>query len=268
MKNIRYICSGIILLIISFSAVAQDDQKLDSTTGMQASGTRGPDNVFKLNLSSLALKNISLQYERKLGRKFSVCLGFRLMPQSPLPFYPLILTRIQSQGSDSSGQNAIRNARIGNWALTPEIRFYTGKKGAPRGFYIALFARYAQFNMDVPITFTSQNGQPYNLQLNGKLNGIGGGFLLGYQWLIGRHVTLDWWIFGPMFGVSKSSLDAIADLSGLSAQDKQQLVNNIQTFGIPLTTINASVSNSGVQVNANSVFPGIRGLGLNLGIAF
>jgi hypothetical protein len=227
-----------------------------------------PANVVKINLSSLVLKNIGLQYERKLSRRISFGLGFRIMPDGPIPFRSVLLKKSNSSGNDTSFKNSITNSRLGGWALTGEVRFYMGKKGFARSFYIAPFVRYAQFSLVIPYTYTDQNGKPYNLSLNGNLHGIGGGFLLGKEWLIGKRVSVDLWLFGPFYGRANATANASTDLSGLSDQDKQNLKNKIQNVNLPMTTITANVSNSGVQATGVGPFGGIRGLGLNVGIAF
>ncbi len=248
--------------------------------GMAQQGVEGPKNVVKINLSSLVLNNFGLQYERKLSHKISFGLGFRFMPDGQLPFHNTIkslINKAHSSGSgnnnnnnnnDSSFQNAISNSRMGDWAVTAEVRFYFGKKGFARNFYGAPYIRYAQFSLNIPYTYTDQNNQPHHMDLQGNLTGFGAGLMLGKSFMIKKRVVLDLWILGPFYGPGHANVTATADLSQLSDQDKQNLQSNIQNLKIPTWTINANVTNSGVTATGTGGFIGIRGLGLNLGIAF
>jgi len=61
-------------------------------TAQQLSQTNptGPENTsmnfIKVNLTSLLIKNYSLQYERVLSRSVSAAISFRIMPETGLPF--------------------------------------------------------------------------------------------------------------------------------------------------------------------------------------
>ncbi|HUX83917.1 MAG TPA: DUF3575 domain-containing protein [Chitinophagaceae bacterium] len=247
-------------------------------TAMAQKVNQGPENIVKINLSSLALNNYSFQYERKLSHKISFGLGFRFMPQGALPFHNSInsiINKNQSSGSgnnnnnnDSSFKNAVTNSRMSDWAVTAEVRFYFGKKGFGRNFYVAPYVRYTQFSLNIPYTFTDQNNQPHNMNLQGNLTGFGAGLMLGKSFMIKKIVVLDIWILGPMIGPGRVNVNATADLSQLSDQDKQTLKDNIQNVGIPTWTLTANVSNTGVQATGNGALIGVRGLGFNVGIAF
>ena len=94
-------------------------------------------NFIKFNITSALIKNYSLQYERVLSRSVSATVSFRIMPESGIPYTDNIFKWFDI--TDPEAQNVIENAIIGNFAITPEIRFYTGKKRYGNGFYFALF---------------------------------------------------------------------------------------------------------------------------------
>src|ERR1043165_7273173 len=62
------------------------------------------NNSVKLNLSSLVLKNGSLQYERLVSPKMSFALGVSYMPKTALPFASKFSDKI---GNNTNVQNAI-----------------------------------------------------------------------------------------------------------------------------------------------------------------
>lgn len=68
------------LCLICFSVTAQKE-KFKEKESISAKA-----NVIKINLPALAFKNISVQYERQVGRKTSVALNVHTIPFGQLPF--------------------------------------------------------------------------------------------------------------------------------------------------------------------------------------
>jgi hypothetical protein len=83
-------------------------------------------NFIKFNITSALIKNYSLQYERILSRGVSAAVAFRVMPESGIPYTDNIFRWFDI--TDSKTQDVIDNVIIRNYAITPEIRFYTGQK--------------------------------------------------------------------------------------------------------------------------------------------
>ncbi|MCA6472954.1 MAG: hypothetical protein IM548_05000, partial [Chitinophagaceae bacterium] len=63
-------------LFIPVMSMAQEKQAVQSV----------PKNIFRVNLSSLVLKNYHVTYERALSKKISLSVSYRLMPKGSLPF--------------------------------------------------------------------------------------------------------------------------------------------------------------------------------------
>lgn len=124
-------------------------------------------NLVKLNLPSLALKTLHVQYERAIFGKTSVGLGVRMMPKGSLPF----------SSSFDSIDDQLGSLEMGNFAITPEIKFYMGK-GVFKGFYIAPFLKYANYNASINYEFDSNN-RTEMIPLSGKLNTYTAGVLFG-----------------------------------------------------------------------------------------
>src|SRR5438128_11750129 len=78
------------------------------------------DNTIKVNVSSLALKNFSFQYERGITRHISFALGVRVMPKGDIPFKTTLEDAIVNTNFD------FNKLQMGNVAITPEVRFYAG----------------------------------------------------------------------------------------------------------------------------------------------
>ncbi len=222
-------------------------------------------NILKINLSALIFKNASLQYERVVNRNMSVALGVSIMPKTDLPFKNTLMDEF---GDNADAKRAIETTQLSNFSITPEVRFYVGKKGAPNGFYIAPFARYNHLAFEQLYQYTAANGKIHKPLIGGKINNYGAGILFGTQWSLGKCVTLDWWIAGPYIGSMNGDLVGFDDMSDLSATDRTKLKNDIEDVNIPLTKTQATIGNNRVDVNLSGGFIGVRTFGFALGYKF
>jgi hypothetical protein len=254
-STIKPLVLGCLLLAGKF-ATAQDAAGIKS---------EAKANIIKINLSSLLLKNGSFQYERVVKRNFSYALGFSILPKSDLPFAGTLKDQF---GSNADAKRAIETTQLSNYSITPEIRFYMGKKGAPAGFYIAPFARYQHMSFDQIYQYTASNNKIHNPRIAGTINNIGAGLMIGTQWNLSNSLTLDWWIAGPIFGSSKGDLVGTDDMSDLTPADRQKLKSDIESTDIPLTKVEANIGTNQVEVKLSGPYVGIRAFGLALGIKF
>ncbi len=242
------------ILIGTSHAFAQDkDSEEKSRTSVDAGNS-----LLKVNLLSLPLRNFSLAYEHKIGRKVTAGLGVRLMPKGGLPMRNAISNAIDDPDTDRQ----LDNFKTGNVAFTPEVRFYMGKQ-AMRGFYLAPFARISSYTAEMPFEF-DVNGVAQSMPLSGKLNTFTGGLLLGAQWKLGGRVYLDWWMLGPQYGSSNGSLDG---KKTLNAQEQQALRTELQDLEIPFAETTTTVDANGAKLDITGPWAGLRA-GLCLGIRF
>ena len=245
----RYLFILVTGLFISAVGVAQKVKDKDEN---QAS-----ENVVKINLGALAAKNISLQYERAVGKKTSVALGVRFQPFSTIPFKGVVEDAV----NDPDVQ--IGNIKVGNFALTPEFRFYFGKE-VLKGFYIAPYARYANYKMQAPVTYTSLLTTKTAL-FNGNISSFSGGLLLGSQFRLSKNFILDWWVFGGHFGSSTGNLNFVASLTPPEQADLRATLDEID---IPLFNIEHDINSNGGTISSKGAWAGFRGFALNLGYRF
>lgn len=254
------------------SVVTAFAQPADSVSKVKASNEelKFPKNSFKINLSSLAFKSYSLYYERSLSRKISFSAGYRTMPSTNLGGLPLVKKLNEKFNDGDELLEGINRMEASGNAYTGEFRFYGGKKPGARGFYLTLYGRYATFNHDYDYRFTSSSNSSVSIPLNSKVQGYGGGLMLGKQWLIANRVTLDVYLVGAHYGKLTGTSKGPADLSSLSDTDKQDLKNKLEGILIikekPL--LSTTVNNQGVTGKIDGPFAGVRGLGFSLGIAF
>ena len=128
-------------------------------------------NVLKVNTLALIIGTGSIFYDRKISDMTSAQLG---------------VAYLSYKFSDT---------RFSGLILTPEYRIYPGK-GAIDGFYIAPYLRYQNYTLKNTTT-----------EDKGTLSSIGGGVVLGRQWILGKGFTMDLF-FGGHYGSSKITVNS------------------------------------------------------------
>jgi hypothetical protein len=257
------------LCIIQYSFTQVVDTVAAKPTKVYASGR----NILKMNISSLAFSNYSFTYERGIGKKVSLSLNYRFMPNGELPYQNQIKSLINDNSIDFG------NFKIGGYALTPELRLYSHKN--MRGFYLALYGRYSSFDMTIPIkyTYTTPLGSTSKSALfTGNVSAMCSGFMVGTQHNIFKNCVIDIWIVGAHFGNSSSKdlkatfstpLSATPPAPGYDSEQTamQKAINGIDASPFKVT---GKVDNSGsfATLDASGPWLGIRGLGFNFGIRF
>lgn len=219
-------------------------------------------NAVKLNLSSLAYKNIGIQYERAFHPKLTVAAQIRFMPKGSLPF----TSALDGASGDSLD---ITSIKVGGWAITPELRFYP--RHAMKGFYLAPYLRIRNISMDAPggISYVDNNNASKKIDLSGNMFSIGGGLMIGSHFNIGKSFSLDWFIIGVHFTSSNLKLNAgglnlsAADQSKIEADALSTLSdqNFIKKYSVDATP-------TGVDLTGKFGMVGLRGFGLNFGYRF
>ena len=240
--------------MLSFSGFAKDRDSLENSKVEMDSGK----SLLKVNLLSLPLRNFSLAYEYKIGRKVTAGLGLRVMPKGGLPLRNSISNLVDDPDTDRQ----LDKLKTGNVSFTPEIRFYMGKQ-AMRGFYLVPFARISTFTAEMPFEFDI-SGTTQNMPLSGKLNTFTGGLLIGAQWKLGGKVYLDWWMLGPQYGTSNGLLDG---KKALTAQEQTELRRELQDLDLPFGETTTTVDANGARLDIKGSWAGLRA-GLCLGVRF
>ena len=221
-------------------------------------------NIFKVNLTAIVLKNYSFQYERILNRKFSAALGFRTMPNGDIPLKSTVEKLV---GDDTTAREQINNFKLGNTAITAEMRFYVGKKGYGRGFYLAPFYRNATYKGS-GLKFTYQNSAMVesNVSMSGELKSNTFGLMLGAQWHLSKHISLDWWILGPHYGNGKGDFTGVTS-TPMTVDEQADLKKELDDFDMPFGTKKVTVNANGANVKLDGAFGGVRA-GILIGVRF
>lgn len=154
----------ILLVLFSALCISSFAQNEDETSAK---------NMVKLNIRSLPLKNFAVQYERAVAKRVTVAANVGFMPKGGLPFRSAIINAVD----DPETERQIRNTKIGNFAVMPEVRFYMGRRCAFHGFYLAPFANISSFNTNIQFEY-DDNGTTEFIPMSGKVNGFTGGLML------------------------------------------------------------------------------------------
>jgi hypothetical protein len=135
-----------------------------------------PQNIIKINILSPIASTASLFYERGLNETSSLQLGL---------FY--------------TGAS-VEDTKIRGFGITPEFRYYLSEKGNMQGFFVAPFLRYQNFQL------TDEASNTNNEENKATFNSIGGGLLIGGQWIFKKRISLDLW-GGPSYSGGNLKVD-------------------------------------------------------------
>lgn len=229
-------------------------------------------NVIKLPVTSMIFNTYGLQYERMLTKKISVAVSGRFMPG----LSNLIHDRLESSIDDPNTVRDLQSLELSGNGITPEIRFYLGRHDGPRGFYIAPYASFTNYNIglhDFAVTLEDdrvpddyQGELTRRFDLDGKIKGFSGGLLFGAQWRLGKSVYLDWWFLGASYGTANGDLNAISSET-LSQEWQDALRDRLENLDVPLLKLEPNVHSKGVDSKISGPWAGIRS-GLSIGIKF
>ena len=215
------------------------------------------NNEIKLNISSLIVRNISVQYERKISAKISLALGVHLLPFGKLPQQKLV-----SDIVDVSDVN-FEEAKLGSFGVVPDMRFYPGKRGVMKGFYFGPFINYSNYKMDLPINYNDKTGI-----FNGAVNTLTAGIQLGLQTKLSKSLWLDVWILGPNYGGSSGDLDFKGQLDEVEQSALRFSIQDVKD-DFPVKFIDTyDVNENGATMHIEGPWAGLRGAGISLGFKF
>jgi hypothetical protein len=231
----------------------------------------GGNNIIKGNLTSFALKNYHISYERSLNRFMSVSASYRYMPKGSLP-----LQSIAKKYIDNPAIN-FDLFQMGNNALTFESRFYLGLQKMS-GFYIAPYARFANFDLAVPVAYTYNpdaavgsiiGSDPITkiADINGTIKSTSYGAYIGVQKQLLTKLVLDIWLIGGHYGSSNGVLNFVAP-EKLPSQAVTALQQALDDTKVNPFELKSKVTQNGATADMKGPWAGIRGLGISLGLRF
>lgn len=228
------------------------------------------DNVVKLNMSSLLLRSLSLQYERKLNRSKSFAMGIIYRPNFSTPILNVLMKDTAFTASAET-LFMLRSSRYKALMLTPEFRFYFKRK-APRGLYLAPFLRYKYETLTADYRYQETGAGSAALKTatyKNQINTFGAGILFGLQILTKKRMTIDFWFLGPWVGMEYINNSSKINTSGLNEYDRAYIESSTESYNNALGFSNQySWSGSGFSNKSNGFTFGARMIGINVGYSF
>lgn len=215
-------------------------------------------NQVKVNVAALAFKNFSFQYQRAVDSKIAVGVSLRLAPESTLPFQ----SGIKKLVDDDEAYKSIKNFKTGNFSITPEVRFYFGES-VFKGFYLAPFASYSNYNASGPYTFRSSLGE-LEMPLSGDIKTVTGGLFIGSQFNLTNRLGLDISI-GPNYGSLKGTVSGEKTLNSDEQNGLRDALSDLEE--IPMVKSTYTVNGNGATLDLKGTWPGLR-VGLALAYRF
>ena len=244
----------IFLLVITVSFTKAGAQEIIKK------GISKDPNVIKLNISALAVKNISVQYERQLGKRVTAALNVHFIPYGSLPYVSRIANAVNQPLINFDKMS------FGNIGVTPELRYYMGLKPPLRGFYMSAFVNYNNYKMNLPVIYGSAIKKTGIF--TGNISSLTAGVQFGIQWRLTKCLVLDWWIIGPNFGFGKGHFDFAGKLDSFEQTDLRDALEQLKRDA-PFSWIEGyTVNAEGANVQVKGPWVGLRGLGFNLGFRF
>jgi hypothetical protein len=215
--------------------------------------TKAQDNNIKVNVINLFSKKLAFSYERAINKHQSLQLDLGFQLKKTIPTYI---------DSDDETESAVGS--YNGYSIMPEYRFYSkSKRNALTGFYFAPYLKYYHYGIKMDVDFDH-----VRYDVDGKWNSIGGGCLIGWQWIIKERFSIDFNLIG--LGIQNHSLnfdyttnDPYFDYAA-NAEDIKTEVGDYPIVGKHL-----SVTSSKKSINAktNFIFLGMQGA-FRLGFAF
>jgi hypothetical protein len=247
------------------TSTVNNEEVVSSVLVKKGGSSDGPRMVVKFNLFGLAVRNLPFQFEYAFHKNMSGALGVSMLIPRGLP-------------SSFTGGAEFGDLKFRGYSITPEFRFYPGKKEehqAPHGFYFAPYARYQNFSFTASGSYANTDtatgaSSMYKAEMKAYYKGLGFGMMIGAQWLLGEHITLDWYILGGHYGSGKAGLTVTApEIGKLSPQDKAEVEKSANdAFEQIGSEVSVKYSGNTADFSIPAKIIGIRGLGLAIGYAF
>ncbi len=222
----------------------------------------GGKNIVRWNLGSLAFRNYHFTYERSLTKRLSLSLSYRTMSKGNVPFQSQLEKAIESSDINFG------KFQMGNTAWTVEGRFYLGL-GRMRGFYLAPYLRFANFDISAPVKYTVTSGPGAGASKEadfvGNIKSTSPGLMLGWQFQLATKIVMDIQLIGGHYGSSSGNLNFAATLTTQEQDALRQSLANIKPDPFKFTY---NVNANGAQIKTDGPWAGIRGANIGIGFRF
>jgi len=215
-------------------------------------------NVVKIAPISLAFMRISPSYERVITDWMSVGLVYDLQLSRNSP---------KSVFAYDNAEYQLDAFKFRGYRYAPEIRFYPGEK-APTGFYVGPYFRYSNLTIDAAGNGVDNNGDPHENTLDATFKQVGGGVMIGAQWIVSDWFAIDFNFFG--LGIAATTITADFTGTNYTIDDYASVAEDFETTWEETLlpgTLDVTYDNTSAQGTFKGILPGFR-VSLRVGIGF
>lgn len=233
----------------------------------RAFGNGGPVFGLKMNLTQLLIPAISFQAEFAFNPFMSLALGASYLPKRGVPD---AIYNLNNNPYHSYFSSPVFEGKT----LTPELRIYPFGR-SPSGFYLAPYVQFAHYVAHQTVSYQdprSPSAPTYSALATHDYKGTTYGLMIGKQWVILKHLTIDWWIIGGGYGKAKYTYSWQVDGIDLTPEQqsflKEQAQQNFGAFS--LFGVRPDIETTNNSAFASAVLPmfSLRFMGICVGFAF
>jgi len=217
-------------------------------------------NALKFLPVNLAFNSISFEYERKINQRRSLVLGVGFPSSKAFPKW---------YNFDSPEDN-ISDDLLSTMFIRLDLRKYHGDHHQIKGFYGSPYLKYQTINASATNMVNPDQGASYTENIEANINSFNLGYQMGYQWLIAKRVTIDFYFLGFELGIA--NVDATVTSPNGQEIDEiyenvQDQINELPPFLSDKITVSKQGNNQVVVKGSTLPYPWLRS-GLSIGIAF
>lgn len=257
-----------IALVMSIVMTAQENESTN-TMKAQEDGVLKKRHIIKTNLTSLAFRNYQLSYEFAVAKWFSLNASYQMMPEGDIPY----IDRWDEDLKISKTTLNHDNAQMKGHTLTFEGRLYMGK-GYGKGFYLAPYYRNSSYEiqdlvLEIPVTDAVTGvSESVPVSFGGELTANSVGLLMGAQFFLGKSESfvIDFWFLGAHYGSASGDIVGVSPIT-LTADQQQQISEEIENYDIPFLDYTHEVDENGATFEVDGPWAGLR-FGLGFGFRF
>lgn len=174
MKNIITLFLPVLLLFSCHFTLAQSEKEDKKQT------------IVKLNMSSLAINNINLNFERTIKNNMSINVGLNV---------PL---NMKVRSIDSEYLRDSKPSVAKGFGIVSELRFFSKKNKALNGFYTAPYVHIGRYSLSnvgrsvsIEPSWISNDATGILIMQDIKAHLVGVGGVLGKQWIVKNKIAID-----------------------------------------------------------------------------
>lgn len=169
---------------------------------------------------------------------------------------PTKMPNLLENNFDLTDEGKTVKNRYSSFGAVVENRFYLGKN-APRGFYLAPYARYNNFSL---ARTTEEAETQYATTFKGAINGIGIGGAMGVQFRLGEHFTMDATFVGIDFKWLRGTLTYTTnDPNNDVAKFRDEVQAAVEDIPLIGKNLSAAIDGDKIRVKTpGAVLPGYR----------